>query len=361
MMNKIWIAMIFILQLFNATGWTEEKQQDESYKNVHLFTKLSKSEITRVMNFMRASLGVHCDYCHVVGKDGWDWGSDSKGPKIKARQMISMVAEINKANFKGKTEVSCFTCHQGRIRPNGTPPLPQEEPPYPTPIPPAATVEVDASQILERYNVAIGGETGSTIRNARSLILKGTTNETWKRKIVPYEVHYKAPDKWLVKKTLEDGVSIQVLNGANGWAQEGSKTRSMAERELGMLQDTIDSLRLLPELPHSKPVAVTKRTIKDRSAFSLEYKLSEEISEFFYFDAETHLLLGRKRYILSPVGSIPQQINYDNYKELHGAGIPYTLRSDYVDPWIGGTHNFTEILVDVPLEDTEFQMPSGKQ
>jgi hypothetical protein len=360
-MSKVWFAMIFILQLFNTIGWTEEKKADKSYKNVHLFTKLSRSEITRVMNFMRASLGVHCDYCHVVGKDGWDWGNDSKAPKIKARQMISMVAEINKANFKGKTEVSCFTCHQGRIRPNATPPLPQKEPPYPTPIPAAETVDVDAGQILERYIQATGNESGSKVRNAQSLVLKGTTDETWKRKVVPYEVRYKAPYKWLVKKTLQDGVFIQVLNEANGWVQEGSKTRTMAERELGMFRDTIDSLRLLPEVPSSKPVAVTKRTIKDRPAFALEYKLGEDASEFFYFDAETHLLLGKKRYTPSPVGSIPQQIHYENYKELLGARIPYTLRSDYVDPWIGGTHNFTEILVDVPLEDAEFQMPPGNQ
>ena len=356
-MTKVWFATIFVLQLFSAIAWTG----DESYKNVHLFTKLSKSEITRVMNFMRASLGVHCDYCHVVGKGGWDWGNDSKAAKIKARQMISMVAEINKSNFKGRPEVSCFTCHQGRIRPNGTPPLPQEEPPYPTPIPAAVTVDLDASQILEQYIQATGNEAGSKLRNAQSLILKGTTNETWKRKIVPYEVHYKAPDKWLVKKTLEDGVFIQILNGTNGWAQEGSKTRIMENRELGMFRDTIDSLRLLPEIPSSKPVAVTKRTINERSAFSLQYKLSEEVTEFFYFDAETHLLIGRKRYTSSPVGEVPQQIKYENYKELHGARIPYTLQSDYVDPWIGGTHNFTEILVDVPLEDAEFEMPSVKQ
>lgn len=355
-MSKVWFATIFILLLFSAIGWTE----DDSYKNVHLFTKLSKSEITRVMNFMRASLGVHCDYCHVVSKDGWDWGNDSKAPKIKARQMISMVAEINKANFKGKPEVSCFTCHQGRIRPNGTPPLPQEEPPYPTPIRAAETIEVNANQILEGYVQATGGEAGSKIRHARTLILRGATNESWKRKVVPYEVHYKAPDKWLVKKTLEDGVYIQVLNGANGWVQEGTKTRTMADRELGMFQDTIDSLRLLPEPPSSKPVAVTKRNINDRSAFSLEYKLSEVASEFFYFDAETRLILGRKRYILSPVGEIPQQINYENFKELQGARVPYTLRADFVDPWIGGSFDFTEILVDAPLDDAEFQMPSQK-
>jgi hypothetical protein len=271
------------------------------------------------------------------------------------------VNEINKANFKGEPEVSCFTCHQGRIRPNGTPPLPQQEPPYPTPLPTAATANEEASKILEQYNQATGGKARSRIHNARSLILKGTTDETWKRKIVPYEVHYKAPDQWLVKKILEDGVSIQVLSGANGWAQDGSKTRRMGERELGMFRDTIDSLQLLPQLPSSQPIAVMKRTILERPAFSLEYKLSEESSEFFYFDAETHLLLGRKRYIDSPVGSIPQQINYENYKELEGTQIPFTIQSNFVDPWIGGNHKFTEILVDVPLDDSEFQMPSAEQ
>ncbi|MCI0415627.1 photosynthetic reaction center cytochrome c subunit [bacterium] len=360
-MYKVLLGMILILMVLNRHGMTDDKKSDKGFKNVHLFTKLSDAELTRTMNFMRASLGVHCDYCHFVGKDGWDFGSDAKATKIKARQVISMVTEINKSNFKEEPLVSCFTCHQGRIRPNGTPPLPQSTPLYPTPIHAPQIAEMDASQILDRYAQATGGAAGAATRNARSIVMKGTTDETWKRKVVPYEVYYKAPDKWLLKKTLEDGVSMYVLNGAEGWAQEGSETRIMAERELAMVRDTIHSLQLLPELPSFKPVAVTKRTINDRSAISLEYKHSNDVSEFFYFDAETHLLLGRKRYTLSPVGSIPEQIHYENYKELNGARIPYTLRSEYVDPWIGGIRNFTEILLNVPVEDAQFQMPSDRR
>jgi len=360
-MSKVWCVTILILLLFKIEGRTEEKTGDRSFKNVHLFKNLSQPDLSRVMSFIRASLGVHCDYCHLVGKNGWDFGNDSKAPKIKARQMIRMVMEINKSNFKGEPEVSCFTCHQGRIRPNGTPPLPQKEPPFPTPIAESGIVEADAGKILEEYVQATGGEAISKIRSAKTLVMKGTTDETWKRKVVPYEVYYKAPDKWRIRKTLEDGVVTYGFDGKNAWAQEGAETRTMGEGEVAVFRETIDSLKLLPEVESRKPKAVKKRTMNDRVAFALEYEFPGGITEYYYFDAETHRLKGRRRYTPSPIGIIPQQINYENYKELHGVTIPYTLRSDYVDPWIGGTHNFTEILIDVPLEDSQFQMPSGKQ
>ena len=83
-------------------------------------------------------------------------------------------------------------------------------------------------------------------------------------------------------------------------------------------------------------------------------------SESFYFDAQTNLLMKKSRLTKSPIGMIPQEFDYENYKDLQGAKVPYTLRSDYVDPWIGGSRTFSEIQVDVPLEDSKFQMPLTK-
>ena len=82
---------------------------------------LPQSQLIPVMNFMSASLGVRCTYCH-MNKDGkWDFVSDEKPEKNTAREMIKMVLAVNKDTFRGNTEVSCYTCHRGRTNPASVP------------------------------------------------------------------------------------------------------------------------------------------------------------------------------------------------------------------------------------------------
>ena len=46
-------------------------------KNVQLLTNMTDTQLQRTMNMMRASLGVHCDFCHVVDdKNGWQFDKD---------------------------------------------------------------------------------------------------------------------------------------------------------------------------------------------------------------------------------------------------------------------------------------------
>jgi hypothetical protein len=72
-------------------------------------------------------LGVRCQYCH-VGEEGqpltqFDFVSDTKRTKVVAREMMLMVAEINRRldSLPGRTspglQVTCNTCHRGTSRP----------------------------------------------------------------------------------------------------------------------------------------------------------------------------------------------------------------------------------------------------
>ncbi|HEU5323109.1 MAG TPA: c-type cytochrome, partial [Methylomirabilota bacterium] len=102
-------------------------------RNVRLLAGLTPLELQRTMNLMRASLGVHCDFCHVVTREsGWQWEKDDKAAKVTARKMIAMVQQLNREQFAGQPVVSCFTCHRGHQRPLSLPPLPQPPPPFPT-------------------------------------------------------------------------------------------------------------------------------------------------------------------------------------------------------------------------------------
>jgi len=56
------------------------------------------------------------NYCHVE-----DHASDEKPQKLTARNMISMVREINACFPDGKQHVTCYTCHRGSTTPATAP------------------------------------------------------------------------------------------------------------------------------------------------------------------------------------------------------------------------------------------------
>ena len=53
-----------------------------------------------------------CNFCHEADKS-----LDTKPTKVKAREMIEMVADINAKFGDGKVHVTCWTCHQGSTKP----------------------------------------------------------------------------------------------------------------------------------------------------------------------------------------------------------------------------------------------------
>lgn len=69
--------------------------------------------IIPVMNTIRLSLGVRCDFCHTLP----NYASDDNPHKATARMMITMVNEINAKFPDGKEHVTCYTCHRGSNKP----------------------------------------------------------------------------------------------------------------------------------------------------------------------------------------------------------------------------------------------------
>jgi hypothetical protein len=98
----------------------EEKPAGEVFKNLKMFSQLKAGQVPGIMEFWSRSLGTSCQHCHVVDQ----WAKDDKPEKQIARDMASMVGEINGkllANIKNldskNPRIGCWTCHEGRIKP----------------------------------------------------------------------------------------------------------------------------------------------------------------------------------------------------------------------------------------------------
>src|ERR1700730_6715062 len=104
-----------------ARAMTTHKLAEEQFKNIKVLNGIPAEQVIPAMQFITASLGVECEYCHVRQEKGLAFDKDDKKPKVAARKMIQMVSAINKDNFEGKREVTCFSCHRGAADPVGTP------------------------------------------------------------------------------------------------------------------------------------------------------------------------------------------------------------------------------------------------
>src|SRR5258705_4770821 len=97
---------------------------EEEFKNIQALKGIPAEQVIPSMQFIAASLGVECEYCHVAHANE----KDDKKAKVTARKMINMMMAINKDNFEGHRLVTCYSCHRGSPDPVVTPILTDEEP-----------------------------------------------------------------------------------------------------------------------------------------------------------------------------------------------------------------------------------------
>ncbi len=81
------------------------KLAEEEFKNIQALKGIPADQVIPSMQFIAASLGVECEYCHVAHANE----KDDKKPKVTARKMINMMMAINKDNFEGHREVTCYS------------------------------------------------------------------------------------------------------------------------------------------------------------------------------------------------------------------------------------------------------------
>src|SRR5262249_1304368 len=101
-----------------------------------------------------------CSDCHVgAGTDKVDWAADTPRKRM-ARNMVNVVATINRDNFSGRQMVTCWTCHRNRDKPLATPAMATfcGMPPYePDAVIVKAALAPSGVSILDKYIQAAGG------------------------------------------------------------------------------------------------------------------------------------------------------------------------------------------------------------
>src|ERR1700732_3130150 len=113
---------------------------DDVFKNIQVLKGLTVDQFMGTMGFIAAALSLNCSECHDTSSSA-AFALDNPRKQM-TRRMILMVDAFNKANFGGKREVTCYSCHRGDTRPKVTPSLADQ---YSTP-PPDDPNEIEVSE-----------------------------------------------------------------------------------------------------------------------------------------------------------------------------------------------------------------------
>jgi len=335
------------------------------FKNITVLRGIPVDEFMGTMGVFSAALGLSCEDCHTASSNDWsNYAKDVSPRKAMARQMVRMMAEINKTHFGGRQVVTCFTCHRGsNSRPRVTASLttlygapPPDE--LDVLVAPAAPGGPTAAQILDKHIQAIGGAQRAT--TLTSYTAKGTYSGYGPDGAPrPVEIYAKAPNqKVVVVRDPGAGDSTTTFNGTAGLVSAPFRPIDV----LDLHGAELDSARAEAEL--SFPAAVKQaltgmRTsndfIDDRTVLVVQGNKGAAIVTM-YFDEETGLLTRLVRSTPSPVGRLPVQIDYSDYRDVAGLKMPFKWRMT----WLDGRSNFemSQIQPNVTINATRFARPA---
>ncbi|MFZ0039190.1 MAG: c-type cytochrome [Candidatus Acidiferrales bacterium] len=326
------------------------KMAEEVFKNIQVLKGVPADQLIPAMQFIAASLGVECDFCHVRNA----FEKDDKDQKVAARKMMQMMFAANKETFEGKREVTCYTCHRGSTDPVGTPVIPEAEPKPATEVAAAPSENLPkADQLIDKYVAALGGK--DAIQKITSRVEKGSLTAGEMKATV--DVYAKAPDKRIAIVHMPNGDSSTAFDGHVGWlGTPGRPAREMSAAET-------DNVRMdaqiffavdLRQMFHSFRV-IAEDKIGDRNVYVVSAFSEGKPSVKLYFDAQSGLLVRLERFVDTPLGSNPTRIDFADYRDAGGVKAPY--RWTIARPSGRFTIQVDEVHQNVPVDDAKFVMP----
>lgn len=330
------------------------KSAGEVFKNVQVLKDIPANQLIPSMEFISSSLGVRCEFCHVEGA----FYKDTKRPKLTARHMIQMELAINKENFGGRTEVTCYTCHRGMTHPVGVPAIGKEaasSAPGGEEMNHAAMPTAD--QILAKFAQAAGG--AEAIQKVSSAVAKGSVTGP-DGKQLPVEIDSKGPDQYRRVVNTPHGETVVVYNGHEGWSTSpGRPAREITGGELAAVKLDADldlPANLKQQFSHFR---VTRpEQIDGREAYVLLGFNPGQPPVKLYFDSQSGMLVRIETFTPTPLGALPMQLDYSDFRSPGGVGTPF--RETISEPGRSTTIQFNDVQQNAPVSDSEFAKPSER-
>jgi len=273
--------------------------------------------------------------------------------------MMQMMFAINKDNFGSEREVTCYSCHRGSTDPVATPAAMTDEPkdgmgePKKGETVDSRETAPTAAQLFDKYVQAAGG--AAALEKITSRVQKGTIE--FGGKSFPIEIYSKDPDKRVSFTHMGEGDSVTSFDGHEGWlGAPGRPVRDMHGSDLDGASLDAD-LHLGLHLTQMFTAARVEKNEKigDRNTYVVVGAREGKPPLRLYFDEQSGLLLRLIRYGETPLGLLPTQIDYADYREVNGVKIP--LRWTLARTSGRFTIQIKDVKQNVPVDDAKFVRP----
>jgi len=369
-LSAVAITATFLFGVASANGQTDAAQKplmsEDAFKDVQVLRGIPAGEFIETMGFFAVSLTANCTTCHGDASAGsWEHYADNTQLKSAARRMVVMMNSINQANFGGKREVTCYTCHRGDRIPRVTPTIADVYNSTFNPIepdqllPPTPTPEMSADQILDKYIQALGG--AQNLAKLTSFVAKGTS-QAYAELAYPFELYAKAPSQMTTITHTEAGDRTTAYDGRNGWIAMPRDDKPIPL--LPLIQGDLTGAKLDATIcfPTAIKQALTQWrvtmpiTINDKDVEVVQGTVDGRTPVNLYFDSKTGLLVRQVRYTDTKVGLSATQVDYEDYRDVAGVKMPFK----WTTSWLDGQTVFTatQIQPNVPIDAAKFGKPA---
>jgi photosynthetic reaction center cytochrome c subunit len=339
----------------------EGKTAGEYYKNIKVLKEIPASELIPSMQFITASLGVECDFCHVER----EFDKDDKKPKGIARKMMQMQFAINKNNFDGEREVTCNSCHRGAMHPEGVPAVAlasaqpasmghdEHDAEHETEMDPAKWPS--GAAVVAKYLEAVGGKAALDKITARvekgAAVMPGGRN-------VAIDIYTKPPDVRVSVMHMQGGDSVTAIEGKVGWlASPNRPTREMSANDRQAAR--LDAAAFYPEqfvqMFADFKLQPKPEKVGDQQTSVVIANAAGQPPVKLYFATSTGLLLRMTHYADSALGLNPVQVDFADYRDAGSVKTPY--RWTIARPSGAFTIQVSEVQTNVPIEEKIFVKP----
>ncbi len=208
-------------------------------------------------------------------------------------------------------------------------------------------------QIIEKYIQSLGGKTA--IEKLKTELQTGTFEGNGGN--MPVEIAIKAPNKWRFEIKLPDGKTFkQLSNGEKGWRVDPQQGVEEMTRDHMLLTSRFLDLQAPIRFKETYTKAEVKGKDKQggRDCYLIEATPKEGKPQTMFFDVETGFLLRVDFTVEMNQGTFSAEMDFDNYKDVEGVKIPFTLHQTGAEDW---TITFSDIKRDISLDDKQFEKP----
>jgi len=176
---------------------------------------------------------------------------------------------------------------------------------------------------------------------------------------VPIDIFAKDPEKRISFTHTPDGDSVTVFDGHEGWLGfPGRPPREMHGQELDAAAMDAD-LHFAVHLKgmFAEALVHASEKVSEADTFVVIGRRADNPPLRLYFDKSSGLLVRLVRYAQTPVGLLPTQIDYADYREAGGVKIPFRWTLARTNGRF--TIQLREVKENAPVDDAKFAKPAA--